>query len=87
MMCGVRCVQLILFYVYILHRIYRSVYRISMKVNRFSIGLRNPWRKHLAITIIFMYIILQTSLLYTARVNWMLLLFAEIPYLHEIFII
>jgi len=53
-----------------------------MNVNRFSIyrGERNPWRKHLAITIIITYIILQTSLLYTARVSWVPVLFAGIPY-------
>jgi len=32
-------------------------------------------------------IMLQTNLLYAARISWVLVLFADIPYLHEIFIV
>jgi len=37
--------------------------------------------------VIYTAVILQTSLLYTARISWVPVLFADIPYLHEIFIV
>jgi len=57
-----------------------------MKVERFSVGAeRNPWRKHIAISYHYNYVALQTSFLYTAKVSWEPVLFADIPCLCEIY--